>query len=206
MIKSSNIKWLVIMSVLLLLFFNTSSAQSDSILLQINIEHLDLKKGGMTVLGGWAISNIAVSGLMMTKTKGVNYRFHEMNVFWNVVNLGIAAGAYYGANQADISGLNMFDALDSQKDFSSILLLNAGLDVAYVMSGLYLRERAKNTIKHQHRLKGYGNSIILQGSFLFAFDLVLYGLNENAISSWLETNNLALSIAGSGLSVSYFFN
>ncbi len=31
--------------------------------------------------------------------------------------------------------------------------------------------------KQQLRLKGYGNYAILQGSFLFVFNLVMYGLN-----------------------------
>lgn len=206
MMKSSNIKWLVLTILLLLFTYAPIFAQNDSLLLQINTDHLQLKKGGMTVLGGWAISNLAISGFMMTRSKGVNYHFHEMNVFWNVINLGIAAGGFYGAMQSEISDLSLIETLQSQEKFGKILLFNAGLDVGYIMSGLYLRERARSSLNHQQRLKGYGNSIILQGSFLFVFDLVLYGINENAINSWLESNNLAVNISPSNLSFTYFFN
>jgi hypothetical protein len=206
MMKSSDIKWLVISLMLLLLFFNPVFGQSDSVLLQINTDHLEFKKDGMTVLGGWAIGNLAASGFMMTRTRGVDYHFHEMNVFWNVVNLGIAGGAYYGANSTDVSAMSLLETFESQKDFGSILLLNAGLDVAYVMSGVYLRERSKHISNHQNRLKGYGNSLILQGSFLLGFDLILYGLNERSINNWLDVNNLALNFSPGGLALSWFFN
>ncbi|PLX14727.1 MAG: hypothetical protein C0599_18395 [Salinivirgaceae bacterium] len=206
MIKSSNIKWTILTLVLLLLFYSPLLAQNDSLLLQINTDHIQLKKSGMTVLGTWALSNIAVSGFMMTRTRGVNYHFHEMNVFWNVVNLGIAGGAYYAAVNGQYADANVLTTLQTQEKFGKILLFNAGLDVAYVMSGVYLRERSKNTIKHQHRLKGYGNSIILQGSFLFAFDLILYGINDSAIQEWMSNNDLYASIYPGGISISYFFN
>lgn len=206
MIKSSNIKWLVTFLMLLLLFYSPVFGQSDSVLMQINTDHLEFKKDAMTVLGGWAIGNLTVSGFMMTRTKGADYHFHEMNVFWNIVNLGIAGGAYYGANTTDVSAMSLLETFESQKDFGSILLLNAGLDVAYVMSGVYMRERSKHISKHQNRLKGYGNSLILQGSFLFAFDLILYGINEHSVDNWLDVNNLAVNVTPGGLAVSWFFN
>jgi hypothetical protein len=52
--------------------------------------------------------------------------------------------------------------------------LNAGLDVAYVMTGFFLIEKGKNSANNADRLKGFGYSLILQGGFLFAFDLIMY--------------------------------
>lgn len=69
-------------------------SQNDSLLLDLNTSHLEIKKRGMGVLSGWALTNMSVSGFMMTRTKGVNYHFHEMNVFWNIINLGIGASSY----------------------------------------------------------------------------------------------------------------
>jgi len=76
--------------------------------------------------------------------------------------------------------------------FNKILLLNAGLDVGYVLGGLYLTERAKNLSKGQNMLKGYGQSIMLQGAFLFVFDLVLYGFMNEQTQSFLNSSGLSL--------------
>lgn len=53
-------------------------------------------------------------------------------------------------------------------------MFNAGLDVGYVLGGLYLTERAKSAAKNPERLRGFGQSIVLQGGFLFVFDLAMY--------------------------------
>jgi hypothetical protein len=53
-------------------------------------------------------------------------------------------------------------------------------------AGFYLRERAKTATKNQDMLKGYGSALILQGAFLFVFDLALYGI-MNQQSKQLET-------------------
>ena len=51
-------------------------------------------------------------------------------------------------------------------------LFNAGLDVGYMATGAYLWERGIR--KDSRGLKGYGQSLILQGGFLFTFDLIMY--------------------------------
>ncbi|MDR9407460.1 MAG: hypothetical protein RI573_01330, partial [Balneolaceae bacterium] len=40
--------------------------------------------------------------------------------------------------------------------------------------------------KENNRLTGYGQSLILQGGFLFAFDTVLYFLNRSESSQLME--------------------
>lgn len=66
------------------------------------------------------------------------------------------------------------------------LLFNGGLDVGYMAAGFYLREKAKNSTKYHDMFKGYGSALILQGAFLFVFDLSLYWvLNQH--SKTLET-------------------
>ncbi|MBS3808039.1 MAG: hypothetical protein KGY60_11090 [Bacteroidales bacterium] len=162
-----------------------------------------LQQNGMLVLGSWAAGNFAVSGYQMTRTKGTTYYFHQMNVFWNTVNMAIAVGGYLGANQlGDLSPLELYDEYNN---FSKVLLINTGLDVAYVMTGLYLRERSGNVQKHTKRLKGYGNSLMLQGGFLFAFDLVLVLINEHALGSLTGPENLQLSLMPGGFQFAWQF-
>ena len=43
--------------------------------------------------------------------------------------------------------------MDNLPNIQKILLLNAGLDVGYMLGGLYLTERSKNTEKNPERIK-----------------------------------------------------
>jgi hypothetical protein len=131
-----------------------------------------INRTGMTVLGAWALGNFLVSGFFATQTEGEWRNFHLMNVGWNVVNAAIAAGGYLGAVSTDPASMGAVEALRQQGTIEKALLFNAGLDVGYVMTGFFLRERAKSSPRAD-MLRGIGTSLILQGAFLFAFDVVL---------------------------------
>lgn len=148
-------------------------AQVDD-LTEFNQQRLNRQKTGMLVLGGWAVANIAGGLVLQNNTDGSDKYFHLMNAGWNGVNLAIAGLGYYGAMNADPSSLDMMGTIQEQYKFQKILLFNAGLDIGYMAGGLYLMERSKNTENNPERLKGFGRSIILQGGFLMAFDLVNY--------------------------------
>jgi hypothetical protein len=140
-----------------------------------------MQRRGMLVLGSWALLNIAGGAYGMSATEGKSYYFWQMNLLWNLVNLGIAGGGYAGA-LGPAETADSFAVLAEYHSFSKILLLNAGLDAAYIMTGLFLRERAKSSDSHAERLEGYGNALVLQGGFLLLFDAVLVILNEAAIT------------------------
>ena len=135
------------------------------------------RKSGMFVLGSWATANIVTGLIGRSQTEGSRSRFHEMNAIWNSVNLGIAVFGYISAQKLDPSG-SAFELYKSQQQLDRILLINAGLDVAYMVSGLWMRERSKNISGNSDLWLGYGNSIILQGAFLFVFDLAMFGLHQ----------------------------
>lgn len=148
-------------------------AQSDN-LLQINALRLKKQEVGMLILGSWAVGNIATGSILAGQRKGEDRYFHLMNIGWNVVNLGLATVGYLNAIHADPTTFDMASTIQQQYNIEKILLLNTGLDVGYMLGGLYLMERSKNTNKNPERLKGFGKSILLQGGFLFAFDLAFY--------------------------------
>lgn len=183
---------------LLILLFNlTSQAQTD-LLLDFNQERLVQQRTGMYVLGGWAVSNIALGASLYSSHQGSERYFHLMNAGWNVVNLGIAAIGYYGVSKIDPASLSVFESFSEHQKFQKILLFNAGLDVGYMLGGLYLMERAKNDTKNPDRLKGFGKSIILQGAFLFTFDLAMYFI-QAADNPKLEPLLSTIYFNGSGV-------
>jgi hypothetical protein len=160
----------------------------------LNISRNTINRAGMLTLGTWAIGNIASGLFLRANTKGDAKYFHEMNAAWNVINLGLATAGYIGSLNLDI-GLSLSETLSEQASIEKILLFNAGLDVGYVMAGFYLRERSKNVQNNRERLSGYGKSLILQGAFLFGFDVVMYllhGQNSSRLKELLENVDVSL--------------
>lgn len=149
-------------------------AQTNITLESINRNRLQKQKTGMLILGGWAVGNIASGLILSGQREGSEKYFHAMNAGWNAVNLVIAGFGYYGALKADPASFDLYQSIQEQHEFQKILLFNAGLDIGYMAGGLYLIERSKNSTKNPDRLRGFGQSIILQGGFLFAFDLINY--------------------------------
>ncbi|WP_460983448.1 DUF6992 family protein [Spirosoma fluminis] len=131
---------------------------------------------GLT-LGSYALANIGVGAIAAGQTTGETKYFHRMNLYWNLVNLGIAGLGLLGSRKS--AGETLGQAVRQHENFKQVLLVNAGLDVAYVLGGAYLQERAKNRPAQADQLRGYGKSIMLQGGFLLAFDLVNYFIVKN---------------------------
>lgn len=170
-------------------------------LLQINRDRIAMNSNGMLVLGGWAVTNIAIGSIGMSQTSGNIKYFHQMNAAWNTVNLTIAGFGYYGLrNQSPDIGLS--ETITEFHNFEKILLFNAGLDVGYMAIGAYLWERGIRT--DSERLRGYGQSMILQGAFLFVFDGILYFMSRAESSRLIESLN-NIQFTGNALSVTFNF-
>lgn len=164
-----------VFSLLFLLLSTASIAQvASSELLTFNEKQLHIRRIGMATLGSWAVGNMAGSGLSIGSAGGSNRYFHQMNVYWNVVNLALAGLGYYGATKADPAAMGLAATIKDYYGTEKTLLLNAGLDVGYILGGLYMAERSKNAEKQRDLLKGFGQSVVLQGGFLLLFDTALY--------------------------------
>lgn len=138
---------------------------------------ISITKKGMLALGGWGAVNM-VGGVIGTKTRNPEVRyFHQMNVIWGSTNLLIAGLGYWSAARENTNGLSLSSVLAHQHKVEKTFLLNAGLDVAYITTGLYLSERSRRNADPS-KLKGYGNSTMLQGGFLLVFDALMYSLHS----------------------------
>lgn len=135
-----------------------------------------LAERGMAVLGTWALLNLLVSGyhVNLSGARTETTYFHQMNLGWNFVNVLLAVWGMLRAQPNHVEGLMLPDSLAAQFTFEKILLFNAGLDVAYVCIGSWLRARAATVHKLPERLLGFGRSLWLQGGFLFVFDVGFY--------------------------------
>lgn len=187
-------------SIFLFIFTLSANAQSDSLLQKFHLERMNINESAMLVLGGWAVGNILVGTYGNFKASGEAKYFHQFNAMWNVVNLGIAAFGYFNAVNSDPASMTNLEILKDYNSLQSFLLLNAGLDAAYIMTGFYLKERSKNSSRAD-RLKGYGNSLLLQGGFLLLFDVTLYFIHQNNANINLYPHLESLLAGGFGVGV-----
>jgi hypothetical protein len=150
------------------------AAQGLADLEKFNQTRLDYNLQGMLILGTWAVVNLVVGAVASFRMRGQTQAFHQMNAYWNVVNLGIAVFGFWQASQVAV--LNFWEVLVAQQQIEKVLLANAALDFGYIALGLYLIERGRRLEKD--KWIGFGKSIVLQGAFLLLFDAILYGFQQ----------------------------
>ena len=94
-----------------------------------------------------------------------------MNFNWNLVNAGIAGLGYVGIQKRKEKYWSLSSIEKERNKLRKSLAINMGLDVCYMLAGAILKNRAgKMSSENQARNIGFGNSLILQGGFLFIFD------------------------------------
>ncbi|SDK37507.1 hypothetical protein SAMN05421823_102585 [Catalinimonas alkaloidigena] len=159
-------------------------------LAQFNAGRQRLERLTTLSLGTWSVGNLAVNGLMLRQSTGEAREFHRMNVYWNLVNLAfVGAGVYQWLRAQPPASYSMAETFAMQQRMEKLLLFNAGLDVGYIATGLYLRERANNEENHQVRWRGYGRALILQGGFLLLFDSTMFfffNRHGRQLNVWLQ--------------------
>jgi hypothetical protein len=125
----------------------------------------------MIGLTSWSLANVAVSSYGWATTENEAMYFHQMNVMWSGVNLALAIPGYFKARKTDPRSFSFVQTWKEQIKTEKIFLFNTALDLVYMGSGLLLKQRAQLDDINYHRYRGFGNSLLLQGGFLFLFDL-----------------------------------
>ncbi|MBN2215558.1 MAG: hypothetical protein JW723_15090 [Bacteroidales bacterium] len=191
-----NIRYFILTAFILLMSVSLS-AQSDTALFCQVSRNTNIT--GMYVLGSWALVNLAGGAYGWSKYSNRQKYFYQMNFLWNTVNLSIACIGLYNNYQLDCSLLNPEEIMSRHMQTEKILLINSALDVGYIGTGFLLRYFSTQSARRGDLLKGYGNSLVLQGSFLLVFDLVLYGILRNQRIDFLNNLNLVMSPEMTGL-------
>jgi hypothetical protein len=185
---------LSLITLLLLAAASAIFAQENLPPLNFEIERRSINQTGMLVLGGWAAANIISGSIGYFSAKKSNKYFHQFNAAWNTVNLTIAIFGYIQSTAPIPENFTSIDIIKEFQFMQNLFLLNAGLDAAYIMTGLYLNEKSKSSIKNKNRLKGYASSLFLQGGFLLIFDIIKYFIHQNnAEINLFPTLNIAES-------------
>ena len=79
-----------------------------------------------------------VSGIAYGQSTGQVRYYNQMNVLWNVVNLGIGVPGLIGTFKH--KSMNFEETVKYQSRLEKIYLFNAGLDVGYMATGWALNK------------------------------------------------------------------
>ena len=153
----------------------------------------------MLGLGSYAVTNFVVGGIgYATSQDQATKHFHEMNMMWNTVNLGLAVPGYLKAKRGG-KALTLEEMIKEQKKTETIFLVNDVLDLGYIATGIWMRNEAINQGDRADMFKGYGNSLILQGSFLLAFDAYAYYRHRNHGKQLPMLDKVSVHTSGAGV-------
>jgi len=168
----------------------------------LNKRRLTINQNHLYVLGSWAAANIVQGAISATNTTGSTRYLHQMNAYWNTVNLAIAGLGIWALKMQLRQKITPADLLQEQKTVEKLLLLNSGLDVAYIMTGLYMKEKGLRL--QNDRNIGFGNSLVIQGSFLLVLDLVQYFAHQkNGKDIYDQAKKVQWGVGANGLGLTY---
>lgn len=123
------------------------------------------ERSTMNQLLATGVTSMAVGMVMMQESFGQNFDQGVQHLTWGAINTTIASFAIRGISKRNYENIDLKDRVNY---LQRILGINSLLDVLYVGTGAAL------ILSNQDKLMGHGRGILLQGSFLLAFDTIHY--------------------------------
>lgn len=192
-------------TVIFILAFTVSASWGQD-LKSFNSERYKTDQKLMLTLGSWATVNMVGSGVAWaTLPEGEARYFHQMNVMWNTVNLGLSIPGYIKARKAS-TDISFAETWSEQNQTEKVFLFNGALDIAYMTGGLLLREKAQSDPSRAQMFNGFGNGLLLQGGFLFVFDLTAYAIHKIHANKKLSPLFDKIELSQSGIGIRYNLN
>ncbi|MBL7682130.1 MAG: hypothetical protein JNK00_02125 [Flavipsychrobacter sp.] len=175
---------------------------NDAAFVQLNNKRIATNKTGMTILGAWGAANIigGVAGALASTNQEWK-SFHTMNALWGTVNIGIAGIGYMGARKEAGQILTCDKMLGRYESGKRLFLINSGLDIIYIGSGMALISYADD-LDNPARWRGYGKSVAMQGIFLLVFDGTMYALHQHNNKQWYKLLE-GICVTGNGVGLNY---
>ena len=140
-----NFLLIILLSIFTINAYCQNRLQDTSVLKKYNLERIAITQKGMYTLGAWSVANIGIGAIGWSRgANNSNKYFHQMNVFWNVVNLAIATPGIISVYKAKKKNYTVEQTLREQRKIKTTYLVNFGLDFAYIGAGIGLMEHARN--------------------------------------------------------------
>jgi len=199
----------IIYSLLLLLCVQQTNWAQDVTLDEINTTRCKHTFNGMIAFSSWTGANLIAGTAGYFTTAGELKHFFEMNIYFNLINAAIAVPGIIGAVKAKPTGLNFEQTVKESHKIQTIYLVNGVLDLAYITTGFLFRAIGDNQTQQalRDRWKGYGDSFIVQGSFLLLYDFIAFGIHakngKRLNQHWKKLSFSPYGAYGMGLSCRY---
>jgi hypothetical protein len=175
-----------VFTLILVLFCKHAFAQ-DSLKNYTNMR-IHNTSSGMGVLGGWGALNLASGAIgWSNSTTNESRYFFEMNTIWGAANFGTALVTYAGLQRERKKHYTAAEELQRQEKLKKIFLVNGAFDIVYLGAGAYLKIAGDS--RNSPIMKGFGESVLIQGAFLLIFDGAMYHAekgNESKLRTFLE--------------------
>ena len=188
------------MKIILVILFISSQYVFAQIPTDFNKQRNEIDKKLMLTLTTWSSANIIASSIGWASAgNGEAKYFHQMNVMWSAINIGLALPGYFKARNSNAQ-ISLGNTIRKQSETEQAFLFNTGLDIAYVTTGFLLKSEGKHNIPKQAQFNGFGNGLLRQGGFLFLFDLSAYIIHRHHATLLNPTlDRLTMSSSGIGL-------
>jgi hypothetical protein len=203
----------------MLLFGTTVESLSQPVAKTYAEQRLSAQKNAMWILGAWAGASILSGVGLSVQSENTTLRYLGFqNIGWGAVNAAIAGTALFGLgaqfaalDTLGTDGRALLDELSQEQTFAKILLVNAGLDVGYMLVGAALMWSARNGLARSDEFFGSGLGVVIQGAFLLIFDIWQAlasgdrsGALENALRPMLSLSPAPIPF-GTGISLTISF-
>ena len=150
----------------------------------------------MSTLTGWSLANLAGGTIGNFTTSGPTRYFHQGNALWNGVNLVIGVVGLLNESRHRRRPLTLARGRRESHKSQIAYIVNAGLDVLYTATGaaLWRCGPAARSPAAQARLTGYGQALVLQGAFLFVFDVAMAAAHQR-LPDGVRARQLSVAVA-----------
>lgn len=120
-------------------------------------------------LAVWGGASLIFGAALFLSRRGAVLRgFAVQNAAWGAIDLLIAVVGLSSARQ--LPPPLWAEVFRAERNWHDILLLNTGLNIAYVVVGLALLAAGKNGVRHAAAWRGHGAGVAVQGAALLLLD------------------------------------
>jgi hypothetical protein len=139
---------------------------------EADAERVKIVKQGLWSLGAWSGANVVMSGIGLATSGGEAQAFHQMNLGWAAVNLGIAIPALVMTHRETPSA-SPSQAYARWRKAEVSYAFNTALDLTYLSAGIMFRNGMFKTLSVEQG-RGFGHAMLLQGGFLLVYDAITW--------------------------------
>lgn len=128
------------------------------------------QRRGLSILLAWGSGNAAAGVPLLLSRDELVRQFGLQTLIWGTIDAALALAGRYSAQQKaeryERGELDTQAELQEARTLRRILLVNAGLDVGYVLGGTW----AMRAFPDRRDRRGMGLGIVVQGLFLLIYD------------------------------------